>query len=70
MTSYEPLKGAANNQADDANNALPKIDLNLWNHKTAIAIHWTILFVSSGVLPIVLYFALRYGAHLALGTGA
>nr|OQO16953.1 hypothetical protein B0A51_15323 [Rachicladosporium sp. CCFEE 5018] len=48
--------------------ALPRIQLTLQDHKWAIARAWTILFIASGVLPIVLYFALRYGAHLGIGT--
>jgi hypothetical protein len=66
MASYDSFMPANNPEVTDG---LPKLDLNLWDHKTSIAINWTILFITSGVMPIVLYFALRYAAHLELGTG-
>ena len=48
---------------------LPQIHLDLWSHKWSIARTWTVLFVSSGALPIALYFGLRYGTSLALTAG-
>ncbi len=47
---------------------LPRIDYNMRQHKLAIAINWAVIFISSGVSPNVLYFALRYAAHVKLGT--
>ncbi|KAK3621728.1 hypothetical protein LTR56_022620 [Elasticomyces elasticus] len=48
---------------------LPRIDFDLREHKLSIAVTWTVLFLSSGALPVILYFALRYGTKLELDTG-
>jgi hypothetical protein len=48
---------------------IPRIDLNLREHKLAIGIQWSILVTSSCIVPIVLYFALRYGADLEAKIG-
>ena len=50
-------------------NGIPKIDYDMREHRVGIIISWSIIFISSGISPIVLYFALRYAAHLELGTG-
>lgn len=52
----------------DTHNGLPRIDYDLRQHKLGIAINWAIIFISSGVSPNVLYFALRYAGHVELGT--
>ena len=49
--------------------AVPTIHFDLREHKRAIAVTWTILFLSSALIPVVLYFALRYGAQLELHIG-
>lgn len=61
-TEYQPLN------SKQGYNDLPRIKYDMREHKLAIIITWTILFISSGISPIALYFGLRYGAHLALGT--
>lgn len=48
---------------------IPRIPLDLWKYKTPIAIQWTILFISSCVIPIVFYFTLLHVAHLKLWKG-
>ena len=45
---------------------LPRLPLNLRDHKLPIAIQWSLIVLSSGVLPIVGYFALHYGTNLQL----
>lgn len=45
---------------------IPKFSYDLRDHKKGIAINWTIIIITSGILPIALYFALRYGAKLQL----
>ncbi|KAK5693935.1 hypothetical protein LTR97_009552 [Elasticomyces elasticus] len=47
---------------------LPRIDFDLRDHKLSIAVTWTVLFLSSGALPVILYFTLRYGTDLELDT--
>ena len=49
-------------------NALPPLPFRLQEHKLSIAIYWTLMVVTSGVLPIVGYFALRYTTSLSLGA--
>jgi hypothetical protein len=48
--------------------SLPKIQYDMREHKAGIVVTWTILFISSAVSPIVLYFALRYGGNVSLAT--
>ncbi|KAK5674227.1 hypothetical protein LTS10_013064 [Elasticomyces elasticus] len=48
---------------------LPRIEFDLRDHKLSIAVTWTVLFLSSGALPVILYFGLRYGTGLELDTG-
>lgn len=48
---------------------LPKVDYDMRKHKLGIIITWSILFITSGVSPNVLYFALRYAGNVDLGTG-
>ena len=43
---------------------IPRIPLNPWSHKLSIALPWSILFTSSCILPILLYFLLAHVAHL------
>ncbi|KAK5719766.1 hypothetical protein LTR17_015137 [Elasticomyces elasticus] len=47
---------------------LPRIELNLRDHKLSIALTWTVLFFSSGALPVILYFALHYGTDMKIET--
>lgn len=46
-----------------------RISLDLARKRTSIAIAWSILFLTSGLLPVVLYFGLRYGTSLKLSVG-
>lgn len=48
---------------------LPHVSYNLRDHKKGIIISWGVLVLSSGVLPILLYYVLRYSAHLDLTEG-
>ncbi len=45
---------------------LPHLPFNLREHTRAIAIAWSVLVISSGLLPIIGYFALEYGTDLKL----
>jgi hypothetical protein len=71
---YIPLNSLNETMGDEhtkhnsgTNNAgLPRLPLDLTQHKVSIAIPWTIIVLSSGVLPIVGFFALRYGADVEL----
>ena len=53
---------------DKSTNAvgLPRLPVNLRDHKVTIGITWGVICVSSGILPIVGYFALQYGTDLEL----
>lgn len=53
---------------DKSTNAvgLPRLPLNLRDHKIPIGITWGVIVLSSGILPIVGYFALEYGTDLEL----
>ena len=53
---------------DKSTNAvgLPRLPVNLRDHKLPIGITWGVIVLSSGILPIVGYFALRYGTDLEL----
>ena len=53
---------------DKSTNAagLPRLPLNLRDHKIPIAINWGVILLCSGILPIVGFFALRYGTNLEL----
>ncbi|KEQ58065.1 uncharacterized protein M437DRAFT_60312 [Aureobasidium melanogenum CBS 110374] len=50
---------------EEGTRAIPRIPLDLRKHKASIAIHFSIIAFSSGILPVVLYFALLYGASLS-----
>ncbi|KAK5163965.1 uncharacterized protein LTR77_010361 [Saxophila tyrrhenica] len=45
---------------------LPRLPLDLHRYEKNIAIFWSVLILSSGILPIVGYFALHYGTDLEL----
>ncbi|KAF2723228.1 hypothetical protein K431DRAFT_292622 [Polychaeton citri CBS 116435] len=49
-------------------NGLPSLNINLRQHKTAIALHWLPIVLTSGLLPIIGYFALEYGTNLELNV--
>jgi hypothetical protein len=51
------------------NDQIPRIPLDLREHKVSIGVTWSILLLSSGILPVILYFVLRYGANLKLQIG-
>ena len=53
---------------DKSTNAagLPRLPVNLRDHKLPIGITWSVICLSSGILPIVGYFALRYGTDVKL----
>lgn len=53
---------------DESKADLPRISYDMRDHQLAIIITWSIIFVTGGVLPVVLYFALRYAAKLELST--
>ena len=59
---------AADMNIDKSTNAagLPRLPLNLRDHKLPIALNWGVIMLSSGILPIVGYFALKYGTTLPL----
>lgn len=61
-SEYRALAG------DESKEDLPRIAYDLRDHQLGIIISWSIIFVTGGVLPIVLYFALRYAAKLELST--
>jgi hypothetical protein len=50
-------------------NQISRIPLDLREHRTAIATTWAILFTSSGLLPVILYFVLTKVALLNLWIG-
>jgi hypothetical protein len=47
----------------------PKISFRLRDHKIAILVTWTVLFLGSGIFPVVLYFTIRYAAHAKIALG-
>ena len=47
---------------------LPRIDYDMRSRKLAIAISWSIIFTSSAIAPIVLYFTLKYVAKTTSGV--
>lgn len=51
---------------DESKEDLPRISYDMRDHQLAIIITWSIMFVTGGILPVVLYFALRYVAKLEL----
>lgn len=46
----------------------PIIPLNLREHKRSIAVHFSVLVFFTSILPVVLYFILKYGASLSPHT--
>ncbi|THV73449.1 hypothetical protein D6D28_03252 [Aureobasidium pullulans] len=46
----------------------PIIPLNLREHKKSIAVHFSVLVFFTSILPVVLYFILKYGASLSPHT--
>lgn len=48
---------------------LPRVSYNLREHKVGIIIAWSILLITSGALPIILYFSIRYCTTLKLTYG-
>lgn len=74
MTEYIPLsqldqpiptlKMGINQDTNDA--GYPRLPINLRDHKLSIGITWGVIVLSSGILPIVGYFALKYGTDLEL----
>ena len=60
-----PAPTATMTIAKDTNEAgLPCLPLDLRDYKLPIAIQWGVIVLSSGILPIVGYFAMRYGGNL------
>jgi hypothetical protein len=55
--------------ATKTENAIPRIPLNLRQHKRGIAVTWAVLFMSSCAMPILLYFILKYVASLKANAG-
>lgn len=45
---------------------LPRLPVNLRDHRVPIGITWGVICLSSGILPIVGYFALRYATDVEL----
>lgn len=58
---YDSVRSTSPNE-----NGLPRIPVDLSKHKLPIALHWIPIVLTSGVLPIVGYFALHYGTNLEL----
>lgn len=54
--------------ADESKEDLPRVSYEMRAHQLAIVITWGIIFVTGGILPVVLYFVLRYVAKLQLST--
>lgn len=48
---------------------LPKLPYTLRSRKLSIAIQWTTLCVVTSILPIILYFAVKFGAHAEIDVG-
>ena len=49
--SYPTMEEGSYSTLEKVRHGIPRINLELWDHKLLIAVHWTILFISSGVLP-------------------
>lgn len=65
-----PEAGSVSSSPDSLRKPLiPQVSYNLRDHKKGIIISWSILVLSSGVLPILLYFVLRYRTDIDLTTG-
>lgn len=45
---------------EPAHTTLPSLNFSLRDHKKAITIYWTFMVLTSGIFPIVMYFALKY----------
>jgi hypothetical protein len=61
--SLDAMTKLAVEEAGRAPTDIPRIPINLYEHKFAIARHWTILLFGSCFLPVALYFILKYAAH-------
>ncbi|KAK5097276.1 hypothetical protein LTR24_002323 [Lithohypha guttulata] len=59
QTGPEQLPSARSEPVDEGQQrGVPSLDLNLWQHKAPIAITFSVLVVTSGILPIALYLGL------------
>lgn len=59
QTGLEQLSGARPEAVDGGQQrGIPSLDLNLWQHKAPIAITFSVLIMTSGILPIALYLGL------------
>ena len=53
--------------AKDTNEAgLPRLPVNLRDHKLPVGIQWSVIVLTSGILPIVGFFAMRYASDLEI----
>lgn len=68
LSQLERHEQRTNMTVDKSTNAagLPRLPVNLRDHKLPIGITWGVICLSSGILPIVGYFALRYGTDVEL----
>lgn len=61
------ISGMDTNSSEDGTvtlQGLPPLPFNLNEYKVRIALYWTLMVVTSGILPAVGYFALQYGTSL------
>jgi hypothetical protein len=49
--------------------ALPKLPYTLRTRKRSIAIHWAALCIVTSILPIALYFVVKFAAHAEIDVG-
>jgi hypothetical protein len=48
---------------------LPKLPYTLRTRKRSIAIHWSALCIVTSILPITLYFIVKFAAHAEIDIG-
>ncbi|KAF2171502.1 hypothetical protein M409DRAFT_63746 [Zasmidium cellare ATCC 36951] len=65
-SSTTPTTDPSKLESTNTTTTLPPLPLNLSTHKPFITLHWLPIMLTSGILPITLYFALHYGTSLSL----
>lgn len=63
-----PNNDIIGNQGSMSKMDLPRIPVEPRQHKLKIAINFGILIIMSGIMPVILFFALKYGTKVQLST--
>ena len=71
-TPPRPSETASSVQAEQSSTSdashLPRLPFDLWEHTVAIASYWTVMVLTSGILPVAGYYGIEYGTNLSLST--